>query len=256
MIGAFAHGAPALLSMGYSPIPVHFGTRRPALRQWDRLRSKPMSRDEVNSMTGRHPQLGLAIAGGYGGLVPIDCDTDDQDIIGAITRVLPEPVVANAGRRGFTAYYRDASCKIGSRKFQTPAPERRVLVEVLTTGQTMIPPTIHPTTGKPYRWLTSRSLFDTPLCELPEIGPAHLVALEHALRPWVPERPMQALPQQNGETVSDRRMQAYARAVLTGRAHQHRRMHERAPTTSLRQSFCRHPPLCCRPRARPNRHRA
>jgi hypothetical protein len=215
MIGAFAQGAPALLTTGYSPIPVRFGTRRPLVKHWDRLRSKPMTRREVCNLADRYPQLGLAVAGGYGGLVPIDCDTDDQDIIAAITEVLPEPVVAKAGRRGFTAYYRDTSRKIGGRKFQTPAPERQVLVEVLATGQTMIPPTIHPKTGRPYRWLTSRNLFNTPIGELSEIGAAHLAALEQALRPWVPERPAHTPRLGDEMLVSEPRWQAYARAVLT-----------------------------------------
>lgn len=218
MIGAFAQGAPALLTTGYSPIPVRFGTRRPLVKHWDRLRSTPMTRHEVGHLAGLYPQLGLAVAGGYGGLVPIDCDTDDQDIIAAITEVLPLPVVAKAGRRGFTAYYRDASRKIGGRKFQTPAPERQMLVEVLATGQTMIPPTIHPKTGRPYRWLTSRNLFNTPIGELSEIGAAHLVALEQALRPWVPERPVYVSPTSDGVLVGERRMQGYARAVLANEA--------------------------------------
>ena len=50
------------------------------------------------------------------------------------------------------------------------------LVELLLHGtQSVVPPTIHPDTGQPYRWLTPDTLEDTPLGDLPEL-PADPVA--------------------------------------------------------------------------------
>jgi hypothetical protein len=224
MIGAFAQGAPALLQGGYSPIPVHFGTRRPMIR-WERCRQAPLTSREASRLATRHPHLSLAVAGGYRGLVPVDCDTDDEAIIGAITSALPEPNVVKAGRRGFTGYFRDPTSTIGGRKFQTPAPDRRVLVELLPTGQTLIPPTIHPSTGKPYRWLTPRTLFDTPIEDLVPITSAHVAELEHAMRPWVPERPVYTPLPPSGELVTEQRMRAYAQRALDGEAHALRSTH-------------------------------
>jgi hypothetical protein len=42
-----------------------------------------------------------------------------------------------------------------------------MLLELLVTGQSVIPPTTHPETGEPYAWLTEYSLLDVNIDELP-----------------------------------------------------------------------------------------
>jgi hypothetical protein len=88
-----------------------------------------------------------------------------------------------------------------------------MLVEVLTTGQSVLPPTIHPDTKKPYTWLSPRTLFDTPIGELVEITPEAIAALEAALAPWLPERHHWVDPAAS-TPVNPGRMAAYARAAL------------------------------------------
>jgi hypothetical protein len=39
-----------------------------------------------------HPDYGLAVVGGYNGLVPVDVDTDDPQIKAAVLRALPSLV--------------------------------------------------------------------------------------------------------------------------------------------------------------------
>jgi hypothetical protein len=223
MTGAFAQAATALLAAGYSPIPVRPGARKPLVR-WERLRTVPLTAKEIGSIANRYTNAGLAVAGGFAGLVPIDVDTEDAAIIDAVTDVLPRPVVAKAGSRGFTGYYRDASGTIGGRKFQGRPPERRILVEVLGTGQTLIPPTIHPKTGRPYRWLTSRTLLDTPPGELSVLSRAHLTALGEALRPWLPERQIYVPPSTDRAPTPPHRLHRYAQAVLDAEANALRRI--------------------------------
>ena len=56
------------------------------------------------------------------------------------------------------------------------------VIEVLAWHrQAVIPPTIHPKTGKPYRWRDeSRTLFNTALTELPIITDAAVDAIRAA----------------------------------------------------------------------------
>jgi Bifunctional DNA primase/polymerase, N-terminal len=194
IVGPFARWAAHLLQGGYSPIPLKAGTKRPLIEGWDRLRSAAMSPAEIEALSRRHPDLGLAVAGGFNGLVPIDIDAEAEPIVNAICNSLPAFLVAKTGKRGFAGFFRDPAGAITGRKFQTAPRARSMLVEILASGKAVIPPTLHPETRSPYRWLTERTLFNTRVDELPEISPAHVRALELALRPWIPERRVHVPP--------------------------------------------------------------
>src|SRR5262249_4349253 len=154
---------------------------------------------------------GLGVVGGYGGLVPIDIDTDNVDIRMAIDTVLGGPLVAKRGRRGGTVFGRDPSGLIKPRKFRMA--DGSMIMEWVTTGQTVVPPTMHPETQRPYRWLTDNTLFDVHIDNL-LVWLADLIErLEQALAPWSPPpKEYGRTPNPNGGAapVSPRRMRAYA----------------------------------------------
>jgi hypothetical protein len=200
-----------MLRGGYSPVPLRAGEKRPLMDKWDHLRKQPMTSEAIAALAKKHPNLGLGVAGGYMDLVPVDIDTDDPRIIAAVRAVLPPMVVAKSGNRGFTAFYRG---KVRARKIKSP--EKRPLVEVLTTGQTVLPPTIHPETGQAYRWPTKGTLFNTSVDRLPTLTEEHIIRLEEALEPWLPKRGVYVAQQmETSEPVSTTRMQAYARKALS-----------------------------------------
>jgi Bifunctional DNA primase/polymerase, N-terminal len=219
MSGAFARGAIRLRRQGYSPVPIRVGEKRPLMDGWHKLRTTAMPELEIARLARHSPLLGLGVAGGYGGLVPVDVDTDDPAIVDAVASVLPRPMVAKCGRRGFIIFVR-SNGPIKARKFKTPKPHEEMLVEVLTTGQTLIPPTVHPDTRLPYQWLTAATLFDTPIDQLPEISPMALAALEEALAARLPRRRIYTSAE--GGTASNRasatRMDQYARGALRSEA--------------------------------------
>jgi hypothetical protein len=203
-----------LLRQGYSPVPILSGSKRPLKAGWHSLKKTPLTELEIVRLARHSSQLGLGVAGGYGGLVPIDIDTDDPAIVDTLASVLPRPMVAKCGTRGFTTFFRSAT-PIKSRKFKTAKPKEEMLVEVLTTGQTLIPPTVHPDTRMPYQWLTLATLFDTPIDQLPEVWPNTILLLEDALAAWLPRR-RTYVPPPGGESsrVSATRMEQYARGAL------------------------------------------
>jgi Bifunctional DNA primase/polymerase, N-terminal len=161
--------APLLLRNGYSPVPIEPGCKRPlaAVGDWNRLRVTPLTDDEIVAIGTEYPNAGLGVLGGYRGLVPIDIDTEDADIQAAIDAVLPDYLVAKRGRRGATVFFRDPSGLIKPRKFKKA--DGSMIMEVLTTGQVVIPPTMHPETQLPYRWLTEYTLLQVHIDELPEL---------------------------------------------------------------------------------------
>jgi hypothetical protein len=154
--------------------------------------------------------------------VPLDIDTDDADVMAAIGRALPRPNVAKAGRRGCVLFFR-AEGDIPGRDFMLPKVDGKPgkpLVSILSTRKTVLPPSVHPDTGKPYRWLTgSRTLFNTPAGELVPVTAQHIAALERALRPWCPPPPPAPVPMApRWQGKADSAMRKYAERALEGRA--------------------------------------
>lgn len=196
--GPWEHYAPHMLKGGYSPIPVLPTSKRPAIKRWPDLRDKPMSLGSMKRLAARQPDLGIAVAGGHQGLVPIDFDTEDEDILAAAFSVLPEATVRKKGKRGFVGFYRwDDKGPPPGTKFEAEARDGRpggMLVEILGTGKTVIPPSVHPGTKAPYEWLTSATLYTRPVGNLVPITARHIKALDKALRPWLPPPRPVAMP--------------------------------------------------------------
>jgi hypothetical protein len=148
--------------------------------------------------------------------VPIDVDFDDEDKRRAIKGTLPPTLIAKKGQTGATAFYRDRAGLVQACKFLPPPPNRKPLIEILKSGQTVLPPTVHPETGMAYRWLTPATLFNTPVDRLPEITPDHIEALAKAIEPYSPRRP-EYVPRaldRDAPAISDKRLVSYARTIL------------------------------------------
>jgi hypothetical protein len=102
---------------------------------------------------GSQPDAGIGIRLGEG-LVGIDIDTDDVDYKRKLmSGLIPsgQETISRIGRRGELFFLRvHRGRQVESRKFHAAGS---VVVEVLAVGkQCVLPPTVHPDTGKPYRW--------------------------------------------------------------------------------------------------------
>src|SRR5262249_8709225 len=114
----------------------------------------------------------------------------DQDaLIEPLRVVLPPVVVAKRGRKGLTVFYR---CEEQLQKRNYRTADKDGLGDFLGHGsQTVLPPSIHPDTGKPYEWPTTATLLNTPLAALPLFTREHHAAMEavFAQHGWIdPER--------------------------------------------------------------------
>src|SRR5262249_53515606 len=155
--------APKLIAGGYFPLPIGPGTKAPhrytpsegtyrLLEGWQE-RPEPI-------LT---PQPGANIGVRCGaGLVVLDCDDDDAAL--RVAEILPSPV-GKEGARGFSLAFR-ADFDVPSENWTNEDGE--LMLQVLSTGrQTVIPPSIHPDTGRPYRDHNGSTFYNTPLSALP-----------------------------------------------------------------------------------------
>lgn len=222
-MSAFRLYATQLRNLGFSPVPILPLEKRPLpvcdhYAHWNELRDKALTVKQIDGLARQRPDLGLGVAGGYNCLVPIDFDMTDPAIKRAAAGAIPRIKVAKRGQKGGTAFYWDSSGMIDACKFKRKLPDGgwEMLVEVLVTGQTVLPPTIHPDTMKPYEWRTSATLLNTKVDDLPQIAPAHVEALAHSLSRWLAKPKAEHRPASiyNGQMSNDERMKAWARAAL------------------------------------------
>ena len=180
----FARYHETLIANGFSPLPVTPRTKAVKLRGWQRACLQPLSPAERAELASGGVPYGVGIACGYGGLVALDRDTENPDVLAALVPIVPLGLVRKIGRRGCTSFFRTANPSVCSRRLNRQDGE--MLIEVLGVGaQTVLPPTIHPDTGEPYRWCGPATLLNTRLCELPEITAADIERIVERLAPWL-----------------------------------------------------------------------
>jgi hypothetical protein len=183
--GPYARHAAAYRRHGYAPIPVRPGSKAPCLPNWSRWCSELPPPELVQEWAQRYPGAGLAIAlGAASGIVGLDLD---HDIDGLHARVLeaagPSPV-AKRGAKGATYFYR-----YSGERSRTFSRQGQAVAEILAKGRLVVlPPTIHPDTGKPYQWVTPEMLLDRAPASLPPLDAARVTALFEPARLPVPKQ--------------------------------------------------------------------
>lgn len=188
----YSRAATNLIEQGYSAIPVLPGSKRPGQfsygewygeTQWQRFCDRLPTEYEV-PIWSKWPDAGVCIALDHT-VKCIDIDTDDGEIVAAVLAVLPDSPVKKRGRKGFSAFYR-GSADIMPRAFSilVDGKEERI-VDLLAYGkQTLLPPTIHATTGRPYEWITPDTLEYTSVDQLPELPDDIADRLAETLEPF------------------------------------------------------------------------
>ena len=181
-----------LLDKGVSILPVAPGEKYPArydgtgwhaMGGWDQYGERLAVDAEIDAWE-TWPQCGVGVVlGPLSGLVVLDVDTDDPQIIAAIEAVTPPSWCRKRGSKGYAAFYQYNGETNGRFNAEVDGQTSRV-VDLLSAGtQTVIPPSIHPN-GDLYDWLTPFQLQEIQLDELPKLPPGYHDTLTAALKPW------------------------------------------------------------------------
>lgn len=113
-----------------------------------------------------------------------DIDTDDSELIHRIDEVMDiSNICCKKGKKGKTVFFRYKGTPKKSKYniYLRPGDKKPIVEFNFTSGQTVLPPSIHPEIGVPYKWI-SNSLLDIDIEELPIIDEAKIEFLEQILR--------------------------------------------------------------------------
>jgi hypothetical protein len=166
---------PSYRDKGFAVTPL-FG-KRPLIDNWQETTAdSPYEFPTYETKNGKHINLHKAniglLCGEPSGVICIDIDTDDPNLVKMILDSLPETPVMKKGKKGVNFFYRYNG--ESTNNYKNPLTKKDNLFELISTGrQTVLPPSIHPDTKKPYLWCkkdgssTHTSLLDVEKVDLP-----------------------------------------------------------------------------------------
>ena len=219
--GGYAQVGAKLVERGYAAIPVMPGTKRPGhmrggewigMTDWrDKYTKRPPSQFEIDIWSRTEAGVCVVCGPGSRGLVAIDIDTEDQLVVAALEAVLPASPVSKRGQKGETRFYLCPDIEewngTPSPSFNLPTEDGKKYraVDVIGPGrQTVLPPTIHPDTHEPYKWIGA-ALEDFDPDELPRLDPDIGLQIAKALAPFGYEaEPRHAPLASGGESFADK----------------------------------------------------
>ena len=217
--------AKKIAAQGYHVVPIRGKTKFPEDKNFLELRIRP---DEVTEYftPGREWNIGVILGtevaeGSF--LVGIDIDLDDDLFIQRVRAALPGEPISKFGKKGITFLVR-AAHPMKSAKFARKdelSGKRFTVIDFMGVGnQTVIPPSIHPDTGKPYEWRSEATLENTHPADLPLIDEWVVTEIRTAVNkpdsPWFLLNDMSWHGAGKGGTVDDSLMRATAAMIEAG----------------------------------------
>jgi putative DNA primase/helicase len=144
----FANNAPALWKRGLPVIPLYEREKKPIPTGWSAYKDTMPALEMQTFWIGMHPNSNIGLPlGPQAGLIAIDLDTDDPRALAVLETILPASPWKRVGAKGAVWLYRFG----GQRTARIKTMDGKVLCEILSAGtQVVLPPSIHPTTQRPY----------------------------------------------------------------------------------------------------------
>lgn len=168
----FAENAPLYWAAGLPAIPLRPNQKRPAINGWQIYADQQPSPEEKSAWLHVYANgnIGLPM-GAASGLVAVDIDTDEPKVLALLDRILPPTPWRRVGKKGEVRIYRYFGEK--TTRIQT---KEAMICEILSKGtQIVLPPSIHPDTGKPY-------VANAPLYEILALVPTLVPGTDDMIR--------------------------------------------------------------------------
>lgn len=178
----FKEYAPQFSSRGYSIIPDKFRKKMPAIKAWSDYCYRMPTDKEITDWSNNFTESNISLClGEASGVIAIDVDTEDEEILELIRKELTPSPYEKVGSKGFTRFYRYTTEHTAIYKHNGS-----VLFELLSNKKkTTLPPSVHPN-GTQYRW-SGPSLLEVNPDELPVLPPFNLGRIFDLIRSRFPE---------------------------------------------------------------------
>lgn len=175
----FADNAPLYRDRGYAVVPVKRGAKSPLIKNW--ASATATSAETFETQRERFADANIGLLAGV--KLPnqrtiVFIDIDDERLVPFVCAVAPS-ICGKIGSKGLTNFYQ-AEPGLKSVKLRAPTATAPAVEIFTATGQTVVPPSIHPT-GKQYRW-HGRSLLEIKYDELTILNPAAYAILIAVLK--------------------------------------------------------------------------
>ena len=188
---SFAETALRLWDMGYQPIPILPGSKRPAVPAWPSVR---IDEAQIAAWAQSFGSCGVGLRTGH--LVAIDIDILDPDLAHRAAATTRQRLGDTLVRVGLWPK------RLLLYQTLTPMPKRRVgKIEVLGLGQQFVAFGIHPDTGRPYDWPGGDNPLDWPMDAVPLVDGAAIEALLVELEPLTGPAPSGSRARNGGRCV-------------------------------------------------------
>ena len=135
---------------GYSVIPDKFMSKQPAIKGWTNYCNIKPTDSEIENWSNTFTKSNVAVClGEASGIVAVDLDCVDPQIVKIIEEIVPPSKVEKVGSKGWTRFFRWAP---GLETTNIKDDYGNIVLELLSTGKkTTIPPSVHPS-GSSYVW--------------------------------------------------------------------------------------------------------
>lgn len=151
-MNVFENFAPKYYEAGLSIIPTN--GKRAFTPDWSKHNDELVDEDTFEKWMQEYKSCNIGLClGKASGLTAFDLDYNGeghQELTIALRKVIGFSPVEKFGEKGFTSMGRFSG--VSSCKWKIPGTKTVVFEFFSTSGQVVIPPSIHPRTGKPYKW--------------------------------------------------------------------------------------------------------
>jgi hypothetical protein len=171
------------ISKGMSVIPDKYKSKMPAIRGWSDYCKRLPTPEEVRQWGDNFDATNIALClGEASGIIAVDVDTNDADILELIRENLDPSPYEKVGTKGFTRFYRWTP----NHTTAIFKHNGEVLFELLSTGKkSTLPPSIHPS-GSAYKWRDAGLIDLTNVSDLPLLSPYNLTRINDLIRSKFP----------------------------------------------------------------------
>lgn len=163
MTEIFSTNAAKYFEAGYNVLPIEPYSKAVKILNWQSFCDTKQMPYIVESWVSSYANHNIGIPlGSASGIIALDFDYDPGNLHEAVEKLLEGSLVKKCGQKGYTAFYRYN--KEFTKRWRK---DGQTCVELLSSGtQTVVPPSIHPDTRKPYYWITHDTLLDIKASEL------------------------------------------------------------------------------------------